>query len=224
MVIAMLYILFNILQLSIDFYKLKTLDEMKQLLNLKGILYDDKIGKGIIIYQDSALVVERILSYHGKILKTTNGYIDKPDQYIIIPKVYDFSYVKVMVSMFLYAFSIICISINLYVSIVLIFLTCFVKTNRLVVYPFLIIIVIINILIYENTYMIISIIIILSSLKINKLVYLTFLPFVFNTYWYNVKQTIIYICLLFCLKLFDDKQTLDFKLKSQSIFVKKRVL
>ncbi len=224
MVIIMLYILFNILKYCIDFYKLASLDEVEELLSLKAINYTKNIiGRGIIVYQDNDIIIEQVLSYSDNVIRTNDRYILKPNSFIIINNLYDFSYVKLLINLAVFSSVIIFINYNIYVSFSLLTLSFFLKSYKHTIFIFLCVIIIINLVVYQDYYVLLSLVLVAGVYKYQNLLYLSIVPFFFNIHITNIYMTTIYFCLLVLFKYNDINTYYQNKILSLNLIVKQSI-
>ncbi len=217
----MIYILFNILKYCNNLYKIKNLREFEELLKLKDISYcKNKLSRGIIIYYENKICIEKVLSYTSNVIKTNTKYITYPKEYLIISLPFSFSYFYVIVNIILYTLALSFITINNYISIFILLMTLFIKNYLFIIHTFLFLVVILNFIIYHNYLLIFSIIILIIAIKYNNVIYSSILFMIFNTHVINIYIVYTYIFMLVCYLYVSKVNEYKSRLKFSKLIVK----
>lgn len=219
----LLYI--KILSYCIKTYNIKTINELKQFLLLKSTTYDTTIKKGKVIcyVENNKLLVNFIKGISEDKLILNNKIIEKPQIYLCIN---NRSVHKIIDIVLFYTISIMALTmifINIKVSFLLLILLVKVNSNKIMFYNFLFIILIINLVIYKNYFVIVSLFLLIASFKNKNLLYLSCVYGLFETTIIHYYLFMLYIIYIYLLNFVLEKEVYNKENNMLKLLVKKPI-
>ncbi len=224
MVIAMLYILFNILKYCRKLYQIASLTEFEELLQLKQISYSkNQISRGIIIYYNQAICIEQVVSYTSSVVKTKDRYLALPREFIVISLPFEFSYVYVGINILCYTLALSLITVNNYLTVFILLISLHFKNYLFIIHTFLMITVILNLLLYQNLIVLLSVVILITAIKYPKIIYSSVLFLCFDLHIVNLYLVYTYIVMLVCYQYTSRINEYKQRLKFSKLVVKEAI-
>lgn len=194
----------KIIRYCISYYNIFSFEEIIGLLNLKKIKYDKKLSKDkiIIYFENNNLKCDYILKIIEDKIILSSTIIEIPKHYLCINMSLNYKlkdiiyYYVVLLIMFIFVF------INIKVTFILFVFACFLKPNYIIILNMLVNVIIINIILYQNYFAIISLVIICGYFLNKYSLYFSFIPLLLVVNYYAINLFIVYVLYIVLYKIY----------------------